>query len=110
MAVPGRPARGVAQTESSSPCAHLQPSIFVHHSNPTTCIMSAPSGIKVADNLKSAFASARSDGSNTRALVFIIESGRLFCSNPASSFGLVETLGATILPPPLPRPDPDSFS
>ena len=38
--------------------------------------MSAPSGIKVPDSLKSAFSSALSDASDVRALVFIIEGGQ----------------------------------
>ena len=37
--------------------------------------MSAPSGIKVPDDLKSAFSKAMSDASDVRALVFIIEGG-----------------------------------
>jgi len=37
--------------------------------------MSAPSGIKVPDDLVSAFGAARSNAEDTRALVFTIDGG-----------------------------------
>lgn len=37
--------------------------------------MSAPSGIKVPETLTSAFADAKSNAANTRALVFVIDGG-----------------------------------
>jgi hypothetical protein len=37
--------------------------------------MSAPSGIKVPDQLKTAFSSATNNATDVRALVFIIEGG-----------------------------------
>lgn len=37
--------------------------------------MSAPSGIKVPETLTGAFADAKSNAANTRALVFVIDGG-----------------------------------
>lgn len=40
-----------------------------------TAKMSAPSGIKVSDHVKSAFTSAQTDASDVRAMVFVIQGG-----------------------------------
>lgn len=58
--------------------------------------MSAPSGIKVPDDLKSAFSSAVSDASNTRALVFVIEGGE-WTSACDSTCELVKTRLGNVL-------------
>lgn len=47
--------------------------------------MSAPSGIKVPDQLKTAFSSATNNATDVRALVFIIEGGEYGCSKRAAS-------------------------